>query len=245
MASFLNFLSDVVGAFLGTDGETGATLVLSGDSNSVTFPIAPASFDVENSYNNSVVNVNSLGDINMIGKRGLKTLTFSSFFPAQYYGWETNYPSDEPYAACQKIDDMAQSGQACTISISGTSVNMPCTIENFKYGEHDGTGDVYFSISLKEYRYIMPETDQINDVTGLKSRVSETVQENSFVAVAGNDTMDNAAKAIRRNMSIAKQATNRINLYKAMVKSGGIDVGTVIQTVKEGVKINDKDLILW
>lgn len=57
--------------------------------------------------------------------------------------------------------------------------------------------------------------------------------------------MDNAAKAIQRNMSIAKQATNRINLYRAMVKSGGIDVGTVIRTVKEGVKINNKDLILW
>ena len=245
MASFLSFLSEVVGAFLGTDGETGATLVLSGNSSSVTFPVAPPSFDVENSYNNNVVNVNSLGDINMIGKRGLKTLTFSSFFPAQYYGWETNYPSDDPYTACQKMDDMARSGQACTISISGTSVNMSCTIDNFKYGEHDSTGDVYFSISLKEYRYIMPATDTINDVTGLKSRVSEAVQESSFVAVAGNDTRDNAAKAIQRNMSIAKQATNRINLYRAMVKSGGIDVGTVIRTVKEGVKINDKDLILW
>lgn len=79
MASFLNFLSGVVGALLGTDGESGATLVLSGSGNSVTFPVAPASFDVECGYNNSVINVNSLGDINMIGKRGLKTLSFSSF----------------------------------------------------------------------------------------------------------------------------------------------------------------------
>jgi len=34
MASFLNFLSGVVGALLGTDGESGATLVLSGSGNS-------------------------------------------------------------------------------------------------------------------------------------------------------------------------------------------------------------------
>ena len=66
MASFLNFLSGVVGALLGTDGESGATLVLSGSGNSVTFPVAPASFDVECGYNNSVINVNSLGDINII-----------------------------------------------------------------------------------------------------------------------------------------------------------------------------------
>lgn len=245
MASFLNFLSGVVGALLGTDGESGATLVLSGSGNSVTFPVAPASFDVECGYNNSVINVNSLGDINMIGKRGLKTLSFSSFFPAQVYGWETNYPSDDPYSACQKIDDMAQSGTPCSISISGTTVNMSCTIENFKYREQDSTGDVYFSISLKEYRYIMPETNMTSDITGLKSRVSETLSSNAFVATAGNDTMDTAAKAVQKTMSIAKQARNRINLYKALAKSGGIDVGTVIRTVKDGIKVNDKDVMRW
>lgn len=57
--------------------------------------------------------------------------------------------------------------------------------------------------------------------------------------------MDTAAKAVQKTMSIAKQARNRINLYKALAKSGGIDVGTVIRTVKDGIKVNDKDVMRW
>ncbi|WP_314827649.1 LysM peptidoglycan-binding domain-containing protein [Oribacterium parvum] len=31
---------------------------------------------------------------------------------------------------------------------------MTCTIESFEWGENDGTGDISYTISFKEYRYI-------------------------------------------------------------------------------------------
>lgn len=38
--------------------------------------------------------------------------------------------------------------------IIGSNINVLCTIEAFQYGEQDGTGDVYFTLQLKEYRAV-------------------------------------------------------------------------------------------
>lgn len=88
MSSFLNFLdtasgvlSDVLGA-LGRNSD-GCTFTLAGGTDSVSFPVSPGNFEVTNPYQNTTVNINNLGQINMLGKRGLASLKFSSFFPAQ------------------------------------------------------------------------------------------------------------------------------------------------------------------
>ena len=83
MASILSFLNQAVDSLIssGSGLNTGCKLVLSCAGESVTFPVSPPSFEISNAYNNSTINVNSLGDINMLGKRGLTTIKFSSFFP--------------------------------------------------------------------------------------------------------------------------------------------------------------------
>lgn len=44
--------------------------------------------------------------------------------------------------------------KACTVVITGTKINFQVTIETLKYGEQDGTGDVYYDLTLKEYRAV-------------------------------------------------------------------------------------------
>ena len=39
--------------------------------------------------------------------------------------------------------------------ITGTAINFPCRISSFEWGEDDGTGDISFSITLKEHRKIV------------------------------------------------------------------------------------------
>lgn len=36
---------------------------------------------------------------------------------------------------------------------------MYCTIDAFNHDEHDGTSDVYYEMTLKEYRYIKPTSE--------------------------------------------------------------------------------------
>lgn len=46
----------------------------------VKLPILPSSFEKQGGVNNTEANINSLGSINLLGKRGLKRMEFQSFF---------------------------------------------------------------------------------------------------------------------------------------------------------------------
>lgn len=148
MASFLTFLGkakSIAGAFksiLGGDAE--CVFVLEGDGGKVQFPVNPAEFEVGNPYENTRININSLGEINMKGKRGLKTLKFSSFFPANDYEWLnsgtlfgnlTDSNAGDPYGNIAKIRQIAESDKPAKISISGTDVSMDCLIDDFQCSE--------------------------------------------------------------------------------------------------------------
>lgn len=116
-------------------------------------PVKPSEYTIYVSHNNTVVNVTQLGDINLIGKTGLRELSLSSFFPAQDYNFSNNADRQEPLTYVKKIEEWRKSGEPIRVIITGV-LNMLCTIESFSYGEQDATRDVYYSLALKEYRKI-------------------------------------------------------------------------------------------
>ena len=176
----------------------------------------------------------------MLGKRGLQTLSFEGFFPAQIYEWsETN--ETNPYNLVRKIDGFATSGKPCKISISNTSISMYCTIESFNHDEHDGTSDVYYEMTLKEYRYIKPTSEIKNDTTGLHSRIAEAPEEQAVTAYPQEHFMDTANKAVSKIMPIAEQGKKALNMYKMMVKAGKSPIGAVLQVSKRSLKMNGKE----
>ena len=44
-------------------------------------PVIPSSFEISIPHQNTTVNITNLGEINLIGKTGLATMTIESFFP--------------------------------------------------------------------------------------------------------------------------------------------------------------------
>lgn len=123
--------------------------VLQKGNSAYALPINPEDYTVSVSQKNTVVNVIQLGDINLIGKSGLREVNLSSFFPAQAYNFG-NY-SREPMDYVNTFDDWRNSGDVCRVII-GKTLNMECTIESFNWGEQDASGDIYFVIALKEYK---------------------------------------------------------------------------------------------
>lgn len=245
MASFLNFfseassiVSEVLGVF-GDGGSTGGIFTLSGGTETVVFPVNPPSFDVSNGYKHAVVNIQNLGDINLLGKRGLASIKFSSFFPANDYDFVQLLSVQSPYAYVESIKKMAEESQPCNLSITGTDISTPVTIDGFDFGEKDGTGDVYFSLNLREYRYVLPASSLTSAVTELKSRVANTV-ENKATTVLGvsQADLDTAQRAVQKTTSIINQGKRALGIYKAMVKSGGVKPGVVLNTMQAGVMAN-------
>lgn len=124
------------------------------NSDKIMLPVNPESFAFTEKHNNTSVNVNSIGEVNLLGKRDLKTGTISSHFPKRDRNYANNSGRQAPYTYINKLLSWKSSGKPVQLIITGTKINFQVTIETLKYGEQDGTGDVYYDLTLKEYRAI-------------------------------------------------------------------------------------------
>ena len=235
MASILNFINQASGWLNGLN--SGCTFLLSCSGEIIKFPVTPGSYEITNSYNNSTVNINALGDINMIGRRGLTTIKFSSFFPAQRYNFSDN--AINPQINITLLQRLEEKQQPCRLSISGTNINTAVTIDGIVWREQDGTSDVYFDISLREYRYILPTSEQLNDTTQLTSRVAETLTEKAVPYYPDMmDLMDLAANACQ-SFAIDAQDKKQAKVYKELAKTT-VDASSEIKISPNHFKINNK-----
>lgn len=124
------------------------------NSDKIMLPVNPESFAFTEKHNNTSVNVNSIGEVNLLGNRDLKTGTISSHFPKRDRNYANNSGRQAPYTYINKLLSWKSSGKPVRLIITGTKINFQVTIETLKYGEQDGTGDVYYDLPLKEYRAV-------------------------------------------------------------------------------------------
>ena len=118
-------------------------------------PVPPPKYAIKRSQNNSTIVVEGLGEVSFIGKPKLAEIPIiESFFPNHIYPFSQYSGFPTPKECTDLIEKWMTSGKPIRYLVTG-SINTECTIESFEYGERDGTGDVYFSLELKEYRTII------------------------------------------------------------------------------------------
>ncbi len=117
------------------------------------FAVLPSEYELTSESNHTQVDIHSFGEVNLLGKRKLKNISFSSFFPKEVYSFceYTTFPT--PMESVKKIENMKNTG-VLRLTITGTPINMDCTIENFTWGENDGSKDINFTLEFKEYRKV-------------------------------------------------------------------------------------------
>ena len=118
------------------------------------FPILPEKYSLKTGNNNTIIIVEDLGEINLLGKTKLADIIIESFFPNQVYSVCQYTTFSKPYVIVKMIENWRTSSITPRLIITGTDVNMLVSIETFEHGEQDGTGDVYFTLTLKEYKVI-------------------------------------------------------------------------------------------
>lgn len=171
----------------------------------VMIPVLPSSFQVQSPQNNETVTTVNGKEVTLIGERGLRSISWSSFIPrekSRYLERKANY-NGKPYAYLARIGKMK--GKVITLVITGTSINYQATIENLEYREEDGSGDVYYSIELKEYKGIeikknnSQKSSEIVDKNATKIKKVETKTKTREVkseiyTVRKGDTLTSIAK---------------------------------------------------
>lgn len=117
-------------------------------------PVNPATLEKTVGTNNATFNVEGLGEITFIGKKKLATITIGSFFPSQNYSFCVCIPKDDPWDYIWCIENWMNLQETVRLIITGTNINMLCSIENFSYKEVAGSRDIEYTLELKEYRVV-------------------------------------------------------------------------------------------
>lgn len=171
------------------------------DSEKFKLPVTPESFEVKVAHKNTTVNIVSLGEINLLGKTGLRSISLSSFFPAQDYNFSKNADRMDPEEYVDQIENWRKSNDLIRFIIKDV-INLQCSIESFDWGMKDGTMDIYYTIQLKEYRSV-----------SVKKRTTKKSKASTYKIKKGDTLGKIAKKSYGKN-----NATLRNKIYKANKK---------------------------
>lgn len=122
------------------------------DEDRLRLPVLPSAIEAGSTSNNQTINIDSRGEIMLLGREDLRTMTIESFFPNQEYYFNEYSNPPKPWSLVSKILTWKASREPIRVIVTGTLLNVEMGIENFVYGERDGSGDVYYSLDLKDYR---------------------------------------------------------------------------------------------
>ena len=177
----------------------------------IRLPVLPSSFEVTVPHQNTTVNITNLGEINLIGKTGLMSMSIESFFPNQEYSFCLYNSFSKPYEYIKQLLKWKNSGKPIRVIVTNTPINYAMAIESLTYSEVDGTGDVYFSLELKEYKFISTTTSNGTTLTIPTTTRQVKSPSDSYVVKKG-DTL----------WFIAKKVTGDGSNYKAIAAKNNI-----------------------
>lgn len=155
-----------------------------GDIESFLLPVTPAEFTIQAGQQNQSVQVLKLGELNLWGPEKLDGISVQSFFPvdknAPYVQKKT---SPDPWDCVALINRWRRSGKTIRIIITDArlkvNINMECLIESFEYGIKDGSGDVNYTMVLKQYKRVQIPKSDAPDAPVLTRSVPESKQSSS------------------------------------------------------------------
>lgn len=171
------------------------------NNGKLQLPVKPSEYNVTVTHRNTVVNVIQVGDVNLIGKTGLREISLASFFPAQDYNFSNNSGRKEPLAYVEQMESWRNSGNPVRVIITGV-LNMEATIESFTYGERDATGDIYYTLYLKEYKKIKTKKATVTIATvkpSTRTTKSESTSSGRTYTVQKGDCLWKIAKQFYGN----------------------------------------------
>lgn len=183
-------------------------------NNTFRFPVIPPSFEINGSATINTSNILSVGDIAVFGGLGLKTIELSSFFPNQEYSFCNYNGFPKPYDCVNLIESWMKEGYILRFIITETNINFECIIADFNYREQDYSRDVYFTLSLKEYRRIQISKVNINNDEKLSS-------EKNVPLTKGFDTKQKTHKVAEGDtlFKIAKKYYGNGDLWEKIYKA--------------------------
>ena len=178
------------------------TLIVGG--REINIPVLPAKLNVSSPGKNERVTVLELGEVLLLRKKGLRILSWESFFPVSKAPYTTGQLKD-PVSIVQAIQKARDQKSPVRFLITGTDLdcNLRMGIDSFEYEERSGElGDLYYTIKLYEWkdispkRIVLPEKKEEPAKTQEPERAGEPEQTSKTYTVKSGDCLWNIAKKL-------------------------------------------------
>lgn len=196
----------------------------------------PSSYQVSSSQKNTTVDINAIGEVDLGGKEGLRTVSFSSFFPKRYdpdYCETSNLRSPSSYV--QLVEKLKRAG-TIRLLMTGTPIRMRCRIVSFDWSEDDGTGNINYTISFQEHRNISVGTSTVVTLAEAQGATGEA----SGQTVAVDEVISTAARTEpERNATMVYTVKEGDSLASIARKcTGSADESAIYEQNKEVIGSN-------
>ena len=228
-----NTANNVASYILGNTREY-RTVVLSSGEERFTLPVTPWRYQVQTSQDNHLIEILEVGERLIFGNPKLKRLKFKCFFPAVKHQYPFVVGDVAETSECIALLEKWKENRApVRVIITDSVVNLNMAIENFNYEEKDGSRDIYYDLSLTEYKdFNTPQANNdkiVDTLSGLKDRpnTDRTVQQISSFVEKAQDILE-ASKNAYGTWSELQKFTNINNVknlatrgISSVIKSGG------------------------
>lgn len=197
-------------------------------------PVNPPEIEYSSPFGMNKINIASLGEVALPGERGLKTITFSSFFPRDFNASYREYEGGpSPWEWVKRIEMWRDDRRNIRLIIAGTPISIPVFVESFDIQpEKAGSpGDIYYSITLVEYRPIQAEVSA-------KATSPTTSQAQSKRPVTGKPTPKTHTVKVGDSLwNIAKAVYGDGSQWKKIYDANKKTIGKNPNAIKAGQKL--------
>jgi len=213
--SLWNTVNNLGSVAMGGGGKSSRRqVIMSCEGEKFVFPVTPIKFDVQTSQNNKTVDIIDFGEAMLFGNPGLIRLKFSTFFPRTFHEYPFVVGDQKDAGEC--VDLMIkwkESKKPVRVVITDSPVNHMFGIKDFDYDNRDCSKDIYFTLSLIEYKDLNTppanNNKQVNENTGLKDRPAEKTPPVS------TDKM----KKSRDILEMSKRAYGMVSKWRSIAQS--------------------------
>ena len=131
----------------------------------MVLPVNPEEISISYPTNNKDYDVIGTGQVVVQRKPALKEVSWEGFFPASRSDPYTDSDADDPEDYVKKIESAMRAKQKIRLIITRDRLydtNMRCIVSEFETTDKGGEpGDIYYSITFREYRDYSPQTVSI------------------------------------------------------------------------------------
>lgn len=153
-------------------------------------PVEPQINEFSEMQHTSKLNIINLGEINLIGKRGLVRVSISSIFPGEKSPFKKSWMKTAT-EYLRLLRKWKESGKPIRVIIPEAELNMAMVIESFNY-RMTPSGNINYSLELSEYRFLNVSSKKadnmkkVSKTTGLKERTNPQAKSKSYIVKPGD-----------------------------------------------------------